>query len=99
MFCLTNFKTLICDVINTFIENVLPKHFPGFWKTLFENINENNFSNISLNISGNIQNKCLLNVSRNNLVMFLFDVMNTFSENIVPKHYASFWKTSFGNIK
>ena len=31
-----------------FVENVLPKHLPGFCKTSFENINENHFSNISL---------------------------------------------------
>ena len=28
------------------IENVLPKHLPGIWKTSFENIDENYFNNI-----------------------------------------------------
>ena len=34
----------------------------------------------------------------NNLDMLLFDVINTLSENIVPKHHTGFWKASFGNI-
>ena len=37
------------------IENVLPKHLPGIWKTSFENIDENYFGeNISITF-----NKCL----------------------------------------
>ena len=34
----------------------------------------------------------------NNLDMLLFDVINTLSKNIVPKHHTGFWKASFGNI-
>ena len=32
------------------------------------------------------------------LEMLWFDVINTVSENIVPKYYISFWKTPFGYI-